>query len=247
MKNSSPSVGQQIREARKLASLTLELLAQRIGISNQALSAIERGKTNPSRQTLISLAKTLENDFGEPWLRKIITEQDQASRIRDWPNLDEMFKAIMGYTFEEAVEAHEATKLPRPVRVASEKTVHVPIHYRINNGLALSPCVSNEYVTVPFSMVPSLLKACAVMVTEEPLSEAYLGPGDIIVLTECSNPENGKPVLTVVDNRVSIGRWILKARRVTLQPHNPNYDAIRVPFNRIQCLGEITGVIRLFK
>src|SRR5437588_208901 len=69
----SPFVNLQIRAARKSSGLTLDELGQQIGVSAQALSAIELGKANPSRQTLINLARVLENDFGEAWLKKYAT------------------------------------------------------------------------------------------------------------------------------------------------------------------------------
>src|SRR5437764_13732109 len=70
-------IGVKIRAARKALNLTLEELGKRIGVTNQALSAIEREEKNPSRQTLMNLARVLKTDFGERWLADDLST-DQA-------------------------------------------------------------------------------------------------------------------------------------------------------------------------
>jgi transcriptional regulator with XRE-family HTH domain len=127
-KYSSPFVGQRIRSARLSAHLSLEMLGQLIGISNQALSAIERGKANPSKQTLMSLARTLNDDFEVPWLKPFVLEAGESPhwpgfsfsgtiRSQDIPNPE----GILG----ECREIVEAATLPKPVGIIQRKTVNL--------------------------------------------------------------------------------------------------------------------------
>lgn len=61
-------LGEKIKKARKNKGYTLKELGEIIDISHAALSQIENDKNNVSKKTLIALAKTLGNNFGETWL-----------------------------------------------------------------------------------------------------------------------------------------------------------------------------------
>jgi len=58
------TLGQRIREIRKNQNKSLEKVAGEIGISKSHLSQIERGKVNPSVNTLWSLADALKTPVG---------------------------------------------------------------------------------------------------------------------------------------------------------------------------------------
>ncbi|MCL4558324.1 MAG: helix-turn-helix transcriptional regulator [Deltaproteobacteria bacterium] len=54
------SIGVQIREIRKSRGLTQEQLAESAGITYKYLGLIERGRTNPSIDTLLGIAAGLD-------------------------------------------------------------------------------------------------------------------------------------------------------------------------------------------
>jgi transcriptional regulator with XRE-family HTH domain len=58
-------IGIRIGEIRKKKGFTQEDLAGRMEIGPKYLSSIERGKENPTLNTLIRLAQALEVDMGE--------------------------------------------------------------------------------------------------------------------------------------------------------------------------------------
>ena len=60
-----PDFGQQIRDARKRAVMTLDALAIASGVSRSVLSEIERGRTNPTLATLWNIAQALDLDPAE--------------------------------------------------------------------------------------------------------------------------------------------------------------------------------------
>ena len=238
----SPFVRYKIRAARKDAGLTLVQLGRRIGISNQALSAIERGKANPSRQTLISLAQLFKSNFGEKWLSPYAGIPPETTNPFNWAEI------FLGMTVEEFWEAQKAGELPRPVLTADrEKTIHVPVHYQITDGVTLSPADKNRYATVLRSMIPSLVKAQAVLVLEKPIRDALVAPGDVIILTECSEKVDDRVVLALVNNSVIIRRWSTKGRKVILSPLEQDYGTITVSRKEVVCVGEVTGLLRFFK
>ena len=52
--------GKKLREIRKERGLTQEQLAEKVNVSYQAISNIERGLTGPSFSTLADIAKALK-------------------------------------------------------------------------------------------------------------------------------------------------------------------------------------------
>ncbi|BBO67928.1 XRE family transcriptional regulator [Desulfosarcina alkanivorans] len=58
-------IGARIRELRKNRHFTQEQLAEKMGINPKYLSGIERGKENPTLDTFIKVAETLEVSIGE--------------------------------------------------------------------------------------------------------------------------------------------------------------------------------------
>jgi SOS-response transcriptional repressor LexA len=220
-----------------------------IGISNQALSAIERGKANPSKQTLISLAKTLKNDFGEPWLKPFVTEGDESLNpfsYRAWtePRHNPYLENIL----DDYNEFVEAAKLPKPVGITKQKIALLPIHFEIRNSVSLIPSDDPKRIVVPFYMIHSLGKARAVHVIGEPIRDAFVAPGDILILNENPEPENGRVVLALVKKRVMIGQWELTSKgKVRLKPRDSNFKPTEVSLKQIESIGELTGLISAFQ
>lgn len=58
-------VGIRIKELRKSKGMSQEELAEKMGISPKYLSSIERGKENPTLDTFIKFAMTLNVDISE--------------------------------------------------------------------------------------------------------------------------------------------------------------------------------------
>jgi len=61
-------IGTRIKSLRQGKGLTQETLAEKIGISSKYLSSIERGKENPTLDTLIQLANALKVELFEIFL-----------------------------------------------------------------------------------------------------------------------------------------------------------------------------------
>jgi Predicted transcriptional regulators len=58
------TVGRQLRSLRKMRNLTLEELGRRSGVSMGLISQIERGRGNPSFNTLVQMAHALDVPIG---------------------------------------------------------------------------------------------------------------------------------------------------------------------------------------
>ena len=72
-------IGSKIKEVREARGFTLQELAALAGEMNHGtLSKIENGINNPSKRTLIAIAKALNDNFGESWLDGHLTQNDSA-------------------------------------------------------------------------------------------------------------------------------------------------------------------------
>jgi transcriptional regulator with XRE-family HTH domain len=250
--NRSLSVNQQIRAARKSTGLTLNDLGHQIGISAQALSAIERGKANPSRQTLINLSRALESDFGEEWLRKHATGARRLTRggaIIEAPDTQVSHLPEHHPTWDELIlqwaqEAQEAANLPQPVKLFNQKSALMPIHYEILDGTTLVPYKGGDKIGVPYTLIPSIEAARCVRVQGSPIHDAFICSKDILVLYEVSVPAEGEAVLALVDSKVMLRRWELTGRKVTLTPFDQNYESLVVKRGEVDFIGQLMGVLR---
>lgn len=75
-------IGLRIAEIRKQKGMTQDKLANKMGISSKYLSSIERGKENPTLDTLINLGQSLEADLGE--IFTFVEVEDPGKGRRSW-------------------------------------------------------------------------------------------------------------------------------------------------------------------
>ena len=71
-------IGARIKEIRRKKGITQEQLSERMGINPKYLSSIERGKENPTLNTMISLAESLDVKIAD--LFSFLEVQDPAKR-----------------------------------------------------------------------------------------------------------------------------------------------------------------------
>ena len=79
------SLGDKVRFAREQLGLTMQMLADRAGLSQPYISEIENGNKNPSAKTIMKLAASL-NLPGEFLLRsdvKTLAEMDIESAVKN--------------------------------------------------------------------------------------------------------------------------------------------------------------------
>jgi transcriptional regulator with XRE-family HTH domain len=66
-------VAQILREEREKRGLSMNLVAERAGLSQQMVSYVERGMRNPTLETLLRIATAIEIDLSET-IRRAIAE-----------------------------------------------------------------------------------------------------------------------------------------------------------------------------
>src|SRR5205085_12295580 len=113
----------------------------------------------------------------------------------------------------------------KAVRIVREKSALIPIHYEIMDGATLTPCENDEPVLVPFSMISSVAEALVIRVRGVSLRDSFITSGDILVLRESAEPEEGNIVLALVSNKVKIGRWGVSGRSARIESLDANYKS----------------------
>lgn len=245
MKTLQTNIGKKIRMARRASDLTLEELGKRIGISNQALSAIERGEKNPSKQTLMSLARVLKTDFGERWLADYLSEHQAELQVvplhkqdLDKENWLQIFKEFLDYRYGpgqvDVVEDYQ------------EKSVSVPVMYKLSKTGLDEIQNASEVVLVPPQMVPVEKGAVAAIVKDWVINEAHIGSGDVVIVTAREGTPIGKIILAFVNDEFVIRRCIKKGRKVVLNSLVDGYEPIETTLNQFTFMAEILGLIRFY-
>lgn len=242
-----PAIGQRIKAARKNADLTLVEVSRRIGISNQALSAIERGKKNPSKQTLMGLARMFANDFGEVWLSDYLSEHQTEFHLVSAPQGPNLDKVNLMQLFEEFLDTKYGVGQVQVVPEPKEKTVSVPVGYEIlEAGFEIINNV-DEYIEIPPQMFPPNKGAIAGIVKGKSLRDAFVDEGDFVIITERPDSINGKTILALTQDAIMLRRCEVKGAKVVLKPFDEHSEPIKVPIKELVCVGEVTGVIRLLE
>lgn len=241
----SPPIGQRIRIVRKKRGLTLVQLSDRIGISNQALSDIERGKKNPSKQTLMNLARELESGFGIAWLKEqVVQRREEFSKNFD-AGMSRGEKGQIKEVFEQFLDFYYGPKANIVYQSDLKRgAVNIPLMGVIDAAGHYQADEDNELVTVPAGMARANMTMRALKVLGESLYDALVAPGDIVIVAGDYDLEDDKLVLVEVNGNVLLRRLSVGSNHVILHAVSKGYESIRVPLNKIKCLGVITGVIR---
>jgi SOS-response transcriptional repressor LexA len=236
-------LGQRIKAARKAADYTLVEVSQRIGISNQALSAIERGQKNPSKQTLMNLARVLHDSFGIDWLEKETEEESQHSRVffdefyrrGDKENLQNAFNEFLEFKFGTDSIA---------VKDFAEGARLIPLRARIAAGMIIEEPNSEEKFFIPASMARRGKTTFAIQVQDNSLSDSLVGAGDLLIANYDTSMADGKCALVEVQGKVFLTHIALKGRSVTLSPAYADQAPFKVSRSHVICICEVTGLLR---
>lgn len=245
IKNFQVHIGEKIRAARRASDLTLKELGEHIGVTNQALSAIERGEKNPSKQTLMSLARVLKTDFGERWLTDYLSKNQAEFQLVPL-NKQSLEKGNLMQLFGEFLDFQYGVGQIQIVEDYQEKSVSIPLMYELNKRELEEIENASKTILVPPHMVPPGKAAVAAVVRDWLVNDAFIGDGDIIVLLAREGTPIGKTILAFVNDKLVIRRCTKKGRNVVLTSLVDGYEPIETKLRQFVFMAEITGLIRFY-
>mgnify|MGYP002621318226 FL=1 len=110
------------------------------------------------------------------------------------------------------------------------------------------PLLSEEnierYVSVAEPLVRPGKNYFALHVRGASMINAGILEGDLAVIEQCSDADNGQIVVAMVDNAITIKRFYREANRIRLQPENPDFQPIYSQDVRI--VGILAGILRSY-
>ncbi len=248
------SIGDNIRTARKKRGMTLEEVAQKIGVSRQTMSRYETGVIKTI--SLDVLEKIADAVGVEPWILadwvKLSGELERRAEIGDEAG-ERTFEIAAGRA--EAFElGYEEGKLREKDKADIERIglpmTRIPILGRISAGLPLFAEQNIEGYTLTTRNGGN--EYFALRVVGDSMTAAGINQGNIIIVRRQNSVEDGEiAVVMVEDEDATVKRFYRAGTIVTLSPqsYNPKhlpqlYDLRKT---RIRVLGKVVDNIISFE
>ena len=154
--------------------------------------------------------------------------------------------AHLNHLEEQGYIRRDSTK-PRALEVidgTQSRGRSVPLVGRVTAGLPILAIENiEEYLTLPQEMLGRDEVFC-LRVQGESMIDAGILDGDIIVVREQNNAENGEIVVAMIDDEATVKRIYYEKTRVRLQPENQFMEPIYA--ENAQVIGKVVGLFRMF-
>jgi repressor LexA len=159
-------------------------------------------------------------------------------------------EAMERAAFEPRVIEGDARPAARPVQGALEvEAVHameLPVMGRIAAGTPIEAISQvSHHVAVPGSMLSSTGRHYALEVKGDSMIEAGINDGDIVVIREQPDAENGDIVVALVEGEeATLKRLRRKSGAIALEAANPAYETRVYRADQVRIQGRLVGLIR---
>lgn len=189
---------------------------------------------------------------------KILAYIKEEIEIKGYPPSVREICAAVGLKSTSTVHAHlnhleeqgmirrDSTK-PRALEVIDGTQARgrsVPLVGRVTAGQPILAIENIEdYMLLPYGMCGRDEVFC-LRVQGESMIDAGILDGDIIVVREQSNAENGEIVVAMIEDEATVKRIYYEKNRVRLQPENQYMEPIYAP--SVQVLGKVVSLYRQF-
>lgn len=133
---------------------------------------------------------------------------------------------------------------------AQGETLSLPLMGRVAAGQPIERIEHDEFIDVPPSMVRNAAKTFALKVEGDSMIEDGILDGDIILVQEQNQANNGEIVVAVVDEEATVKRFYLDSSqakpRVELRPANSKMQSMWFSYEQVGLRGVVVGLIRNF-
>ena len=141
---------------------------------------------------------------------------------------------------------------PAPLRnampVSAVHAIELPVMGRIAAGVPIAAISEvSHHVAVPGSMLSGRGQHFALEVKGDSMIEAGINDGDIVVIREQSDAENGDIVVALIDEaEATLKRFRRKGGMIALEAANPAYETRVLPDHKVRVQGRLVGLIRSY-
>lgn len=145
----------------------------------------------------------------------------------------------------------QSAKRSRSIRIlvdtqpAAPELFEVPILGTVAAG---RPLLSDENLEGRISLPKPFVEPCntyfALHVRGNSMINAGILDGDLAIIRQTENADNGDIVVAVVDDAITLKRFFREPNRIRLQPENPAFNPIYCQDARI--VGQLSNIIRTY-
>jgi len=136
-------------------------------------------------------------------------------------------------------------ELTHPITEDTSDLVEIPVLGSVAAGV---PLLAEENfdgnVLIHRSMLRKSKKYFALKVKGDSMSGAGILEGDTAIIEKQSNVRNGEIAVAVIDEAVTLKRFIKESSRIKLQAENPAYKPIYS--HDVKILGRLSGILRFY-
>ncbi len=175
------------------------------------------------------VAPSLEEIKGHLGLSSVSTAHHHVRALED-----------LGYLIKEDNQ-------PRAIGVMEkELMVSIPMLGSIVAGKPIEGVEVKESIAIPRSQLPRVQSDIfALKVTGNSMVQDNIHDGDIVIVKQQQDANNGDRVVALVDNNeVTLKRFYREADKIRLQPANPSMEPIFVKPENVQVQGKVVNVVR---
>ena len=124
----------------------------------------------------------------------------------------------------------------------------LPIMGRIAAGQPIEAIQDGaRSIGVPDSMIGETGRHYALEVKGDSMIEAGINDGDIVIIRETSQAENGDIVVAMVEGyETTLKRFRRKGSSIALEPANPAYETRVLREDQVEIQGKLAGLIRTY-
>lgn len=140
---------------------------------------------------------------------------------------------------------------PRPrsaLTIADSPAVELPLMGRIAAGVPIEAISEvSHHVAVPGTMLNGREHHYALEVQGDSMIEAGINDGDVVVIREQDNADNGDIIVALVDgHEATLKRYRRRGGMIALEAANPAYETRILPEDSVRIQGRLVGLIRSY-
>jgi repressor LexA len=132
-----------------------------------------------------------------------------------------------------------------PAHMSSQGTEEIPLLGSIAAGIPIEAIENSDTIAVPMTMLRKG-NHYALKVKGESMIEDGILSGDIAVIRQQTQADNGQIVVAVIDNETTLKRYFKIAKQIELHPANSTMKPIILKDREVEIRGVMVGLLRVY-
>ena len=178
-------------------------------------------------------------------VHRLISALEERQFIRRLPNRARALEVLRMPETRAEVPASLAPA-PRPVPIAANDTIEIPLHGRIAAGTPIEALQGTEGFSVPAALLgPG--EHYALEVSGDSMVEEGILDGDFALIRKVDTAREGEIVVALIDaEQATLKTFRREGQMIRLDPANRMYEPQRYRPEQIRIQGRLAGLIRRY-